>query len=80
MSARRFHSRDTAGEAICGARLCSEWQIESIYFSKGNPSAVINGTWVHPRDRLPAGATAVEIGPSSVTLEFESERKVLALK
>jgi len=39
-----------------------------------------HGTWVHPRDRLPAGATVVEIGPSSVTLEFESERKVLALK
>jgi hypothetical protein len=42
--------------------------------------AVISGTRVRPRDKLPAGATVVEIGPSSVTLEFENERKVLALK
>jgi HD-like signal output (HDOD) protein len=58
----------------------AELQLESIFFSKQNPSAVISGTWVRPRDRLPAGATVVAIGPSSVTLEFENERKVLALK
>jgi hypothetical protein len=35
---------------------------------------------VRPKDRLPAGAVVVAIGPSSVTLEFENERKTLALK
>jgi HD-like signal output (HDOD) protein/CheY-like chemotaxis protein len=58
----------------------AELQLESIFFSKSNPTAVISGTWVRPRDRLPAGATVVEIGPSSVTVEFENERKILALK
>jgi hypothetical protein len=58
----------------------AELQLESIFFSKRDPTAVISGTWVRPRDRLPAGATVVEIGPSSVTLEFDNERKVLALK
>jgi HD-like signal output (HDOD) protein len=55
-------------------------QLQSIIYSPNNPMAVISGTRVRPRDKLPAGATVVEIGPSSVTLEFENERKVLALK
>jgi putative nucleotidyltransferase with HDIG domain len=58
----------------------AELQLESIFFSKRDPTAVISGTWVRPRDRLPAGAMVVDIGPSSVTLEFENERKILALK
>jgi HD-like signal output (HDOD) protein len=58
----------------------AELQLQSIYFSKQDPSAVISGQWVRPRDRLPAGATVVSIGPSSVTLEFEKEQRVLALK
>jgi hypothetical protein len=55
-------------------------QLQSIFYSQSNPTAVISGTRVRPRDRLPAGATVVEIGPSSVTLEFENERKILALR
>jgi hypothetical protein len=58
----------------------AQLQLESIFYSQRNPTAVISGTWVRPRDRLPAGATVVEIGPSSVTVEFENERKILALK
>ena len=58
----------------------AELQLESIFFSKRDPTAVISGTWVRPRDRLPAGAMVVDIGPSLVTLEFENERKILALK
>jgi putative nucleotidyltransferase with HDIG domain len=55
-------------------------QLQSIFYSQSAPSAVINGRLVRPKDRLPAGAVVVAIGPSSVTLEFENERKVMALK
>jgi HD-like signal output (HDOD) protein len=55
-------------------------QLQSIFYSQSDPSAVISGRQVRPRDRLPAGAMVVAINPVSVTLEFENERKVLALK
>jgi HD-like signal output (HDOD) protein len=58
----------------------AELQLQSIFYSKSNPSAVISGRRVRPQERLPAGAMVVAITPTSVTLEFESERKVLALK
>jgi HD-like signal output (HDOD) protein len=58
----------------------AELQLQSIFYSKGNPSAVISGRRVRPQERLPAGAVVVAITPTSVTLEFESEPKVLALK
>jgi len=58
----------------------AELRLQSIFYSQSNPSAVISGKRVRPRDRLPAGALVVAIGPSSVTLEFDNERKVLALK
>ncbi len=55
-------------------------QLQSILYSPTTATAVISGTRVRSGDKLPAGATVVEIGPSSVTLEFENERKILALK
>ena len=55
-------------------------QLQSIFYSQNNPSAIISGTRVRPRERLPDGAVVVAISPSSVTLEFDNERKVLALK
>ena len=58
----------------------AELKLQSIFYSQSNPSAVISGKRVRPRDRLSAGATVVAIGPSSVTLEFDNERKILALK
>ncbi len=58
----------------------AELHLQSIFYSRGNPSAVISGRRVQPNDRLPAGAVVVAIGPSSVTLEFDNERKILALK
>jgi hypothetical protein len=58
----------------------AELRLQSIFYSQSNPSAVISGKRVRPRDRLPAGATVLAISPSSVTLEFENERKILALK
>jgi hypothetical protein len=58
----------------------ADLNLQSIFYSQHNPSAVISGRRVRPRDQLPAGATVVAISPSSVTLEFENERKVLALK
>jgi putative nucleotidyltransferase with HDIG domain len=61
-------------------RAFAQLQLQSIFYSQSNPSAVISGTRVRPLDRLPAGAKVVEIGPSSVTLEFDNERKVLALR
>jgi hypothetical protein len=61
-------------------RAFAQLQLQSIFYSQSNPSAVISGTRVRPQDRLPAGATVVEIGPSSVTLEFDKERKILALR
>jgi putative nucleotidyltransferase with HDIG domain len=61
-------------------RAFGQLQLQSIFYSQSNPSAVISGTRVRPLDRLPAGAMVVEIGPSSVTLEFDNERKVLALR
>jgi hypothetical protein len=61
-------------------RAFAQLQLQSIFYSQSNPSAVISGTRVRPLDRLPAGAVVVEIGPASVTLEFDNERKVLALR
>jgi HD-like signal output (HDOD) protein len=58
----------------------AELHLQSIFYSQSNPSAVISGRRVQPNDRLPAGAVIVAIGPSSVTLEFDKERKILALK
>ena len=58
----------------------AELQLQSIFFARGNSSAVISGYRVRARDRLPAGALVVDIGPASVTLEFDNERKTLALK
>ena len=58
----------------------TELHIQSIFYSRSNSSAVISGRRVRPNDRLPAGAVVVAIGPSSVTLEFDNERKTLALK
>jgi HD-like signal output (HDOD) protein len=58
----------------------AELHLQSIFYSRGNSSAVISGRRVQPNDRLPAGAVVVAIGPSSVTLEFDNERKILALK
>ena len=58
----------------------AELRLQSIFYSKRNPSAIINGLQVRPQDTLPAGARVVAIGPSSVILEFEKERKTLALE
>jgi hypothetical protein len=58
----------------------AELQLQSIFYSQSNPSAIISGRQVRPRDRLPAGAVVVAIGPSTVTLEFENERRVLGLE
>ena len=58
----------------------AELQLQSIFYSRTNASAIISGQRVHTRDRLPAGATVVAIGPSSVTLEYENERRTLALQ
>ena len=58
----------------------AELRLQSIFYSQRNPTAIINGRQVRPQDTLPAGAKVVAIGPSSVTIEFEKERKTLALK
>ena len=58
----------------------ADLNLQSIFYSKTNPCAVISGRRVRPRDQLPAGAVVVAISPSAVTLEFENERKILALK
>ena len=55
-------------------------QLQTIFYSQNNPSAIISGQRVRPQDRLPAGAVVVAIDRSSVTVEFEHERKVLALQ
>jgi HD-like signal output (HDOD) protein/CheY-like chemotaxis protein len=61
-------------------RAFSELQLQTIFYSQANPSAVISGQRVRPQDHLKAGAVVVAISPSSVTVEFDHERKVLALK
>jgi putative nucleotidyltransferase with HDIG domain len=58
----------------------AELQVQSIFYARGNSIAVINGQTVRAHDQLPDGAQVVEIGPSSVTVQFEDERKTLALK
>jgi len=61
-------------------RAFAELQLQTIFYSQANPSAVISGKRVRPQDKLPAGAVVVAISPSSVTVEFDHERKILALK
>jgi putative nucleotidyltransferase with HDIG domain len=58
----------------------AELHLQSIFYSANHPSAVISGQAVQTNDRLPAGAVVVEIRPSSVVLQFQQERRTLALK
>lgn len=57
----------------------NELKLQGILYSTSNPSAIISGTTVRLNDRV-AGALVVAITPRSVTLEYQGERKTLALK
>ncbi len=57
----------------------SDLKLQGIFFSAAHPTAILNGQMVHTKDRL-AGALVVDIGRSSVTLEYKNQRKTLVLK
>jgi HD-like signal output (HDOD) protein/CheY-like chemotaxis protein len=57
----------------------ADLKLQGIFYSKSHPTAILNGQMVHPKDHL-VGALVVDIGPSSVTLEYKNQRKVLVLK
>lgn len=56
-----------------------ELKLQGILFSPNRPAAIINGNLVHPRERL-ADALIIEIRPTTVTVEFQKERRVLTLQ
>ncbi len=56
-----------------------ELRLQGILFSPRRPSAILNGVLVHPNDRL-LGVRVVEIRSTSVTLEFQNQRKTLSLE
>jgi len=51
-------------------------KLQGIFFSARNPSAIINGRLTRVNEVVDAYRIC-EIGPSSVTVEFESQRKTL---
>jgi hypothetical protein len=55
-------------------------KLQGIFFAAHQPSAILDGNLVHPNDRLPSGVRVIYIGPSSVTLEYNNQRKTLTLK
>ena len=57
----------------------SDFKLQGIFYSSDQPSAIINGRMVHPNDRL-SGARIVQISPSTVTFEYQNQRKTLVLK
>jgi hypothetical protein len=56
-----------------------EFKLQGIFFSSGDPSAIVNGKAVRPNDHI-NGALVVSITASNVTLQIQDQRKVLAIK
>jgi len=57
----------------------NELKLQGIFFSAGNPTALINGTLAHVNEIVHACRVS-EINPDSVTFEFQGKRKTLSLK
>jgi HD-like signal output (HDOD) protein len=54
-------------------------KLQGIFFSAGNPSALINGTLTHVNDIVHTCRVS-EINADSVTFEFQGKRKTISLK
>jgi HD-like signal output (HDOD) protein len=54
-------------------------KLQGIFFSAGNPTALVNGTLAHVND-IVRTCRVSEINPNSVTFEFQGKRKTLSLK
>ena len=67
------------GKAPVKELAVSDFKLQGIFYSADQPSAIINGRMVHPNDRL-SGARIVQISPSTVTFEYQNQRKTLVLK
>ncbi|MDB6021071.1 MAG: hypothetical protein JWQ04_928 [Pedosphaera sp.] len=57
----------------------SDFKLQGIFFSKGNPSAIINGKTVRPNDRV-GEAQITSITASNLTLSFHNESHTLSIK
>jgi len=68
-----------AGKPVPQELTFSNLKLQGIFYSAAHPTAILNGKMVQPQDRI-AGALVVNIGPSSVTLEYLNQRKTLILK
>jgi hypothetical protein len=53
--------------------------LQGIFYSKGHPSAIINGKTAQVSDRV-SDFLVVDISPNSVTVEHENHRKTLTLR
>jgi hypothetical protein len=54
-------------------------KLEAIFFSTQHPSALINGQLASVNE-LVADCRVLDIGPSSVTLEYQNQRKTLTIR
>jgi HD-like signal output (HDOD) protein len=54
-------------------------KLQGIFYSANHPTAIINGKTLHLNDQSD-GLRVLDIGPSSVTLEFENQRKTFRLR
>ena len=54
-------------------------KLQGIFFSASHPSAIINGQRVEPNDRL-GDVLVMDITSSTVTLEYQKQRKTLVLE
>jgi putative nucleotidyltransferase with HDIG domain len=57
----------------------NDLKLQGIFFSAHRPSAIINGKLTGLNEMVDA-CRVLEIGPTSVTVEFQSQRRVLLLK
>jgi hypothetical protein len=57
----------------------NDLKLQGIFYSAEHPSAIINGKLMHVSQQV-ADCMVLEIGPSSVTVEYQNHRKTLTLR
>jgi hypothetical protein len=55
-----------------------ELKLQGIFYSSNQPSAIINGQLIRLNGEVD-GVRVLEIGHSSITVEFQKQRKTLSL-
>jgi hypothetical protein len=54
-------------------------KLEGIFYSASHPSAIINGNLMYVKQQK-AGLRVLDISPTSVTVEYDNQRKILTMR